>query len=192
MKKTIVLAAAALVMFSCNKEEGKAASTAGFKTAYVDIQKISDEYQEFKDLEDKAKVKTEELGRGLQQKVDRYKLDYAEAANQSQSKGPQWSQLKMQELQKREQELGMEQQAIMKQMQDETKAQNDSVTKKIKDRIAEYGKKNGYDYIYSTADMSSIAYAKEGYDITDKILKELNDNYKTSKPATEAKTEEKK
>lgn len=192
MKKTIVLAVAALVMFSCNKEEGKAASTAGFKTAYVDIQKISEDYQEFKDLEDKAKIKSEELGRGLQQKVDRYKLDYAEAANQSAAKGRQWSELKMQELQKREQELGIEQQAIMKQIQDENKAQNDSVTNKIKKHIADYGKKNGYDYIYSTADVSSIIYAKEGYNITETILKGLNDSYKSSKPATPAKAEEKK
>lgn len=191
MKKTILMAAMALVLFSCNKEETKA-DAAGFKTAYVDIGKISDDYEEFKDLEEKAKIKSDELGRGLQQKVDQYKLDYAEAENQARSKGPQWAQLKVQELQKREQQLGMEQQAIMKQIQDESKAQNDSITNKIKKHIEAYGKKNGYDYIYSTADVSSIIYAKEGYNITDKILKELNDSYKATKPAGEARAEEKK
>jgi len=190
MKKTILMAAMAVIMFSCNKEENKAA--AGFKTAYVDIAKISEGYEEFKDLESKATVKSQEMGRGLQQKVQQYRLDYAEAENQSQAKGPQWTQLKVQELQKREQDLNMEQQALAKQMQEEIKAQNDSVTKKIKKHIETYGKKNGYDYIYSTADLSSIVYAKDNYNITETILKELNDNYKANKKDEPAKEAEKK
>ncbi|SFQ58782.1 periplasmic chaperone for outer membrane proteins Skp [Flavobacterium akiainvivens] len=186
------MAAAALVMFSCNKEEGKTAASAGFKTAYVDIQKISEDYEEFKDLESKLKIKQEELGRGLAQKAQQWKLDYAEAQQLSASKGPQWSQLKGQELQKREQDIAAEQQTLGKQMQDEVLAQNDSVSKKIKKHIEAYGKKNGYDYIYSTSDVSSIIYAKDGYNITDQILKELNDNYKSTRPAEPAKEEKKK
>jgi outer membrane protein len=192
MKKSILIAAAALAMFSCNKEEGKAASTAGFKTAYVDIAKISEGYEEFKDLESKAKIKEDELGRGLQQKAQQWKLDYAEAANLSKSKGPEWSQLKMQELQKREQDIAAEQQSLALELQKEFKGQNDSITSKIKKHIATYAKKNGYDYVYSTADISSIVYAKENYNITEKILKELNDSYKTANPAAPAKAEEKK
>lgn len=188
--KKVVLAAVAVMMFSCNKEESKPA--AGFKTAYVDIGKISDEYEELKDLESKARVKTEEMGRGIQQKAQQWKLDYAEAANQAQSKGPQWAEIKMQELQKREQQITAEQQALGKQMQDEIMAQNDSVLKKIKKHVEEFGKKNGYDYIYSTSDVSSILYAKEGYNITDQVLKDLNDNYKAGKSSGTSIEEKKK
>ena len=91
----------------------------------------------------------------------------------------------------------MRQEAMLKELQGEFGAKNDSLVSKIKKFVADYGKKNGYDYIYGTGDIMSIMYAKEGYDITDKITKELNSNYKGSAKKedaakTEAATEEKK
>ncbi|RZJ68005.1 MAG: OmpH family outer membrane protein, partial [Flavobacterium sp.] len=57
--------------------------------------------------------------------------------------------------------------------------------------IKDYGKKKGFDYIYGTGDAATVLYAKDQYDITDEILKELNDKYKgTAK--TDAPKEEKK
>ena len=189
MKKSFLIIGLALALFSCNKNEGTAA--AGFKTAYVDTAKLSKEYEAFKDLDSQSKIKEEEMGRSLQTKFEQYKQDRAAAENQVQAKGAQWAQLKAQEFQRREQELTMEQQAMAKQLQDEFGVKNDSAVSKMKKHIQEYGKKNGYDYIYSTADVSSVMYAKEGYNITDKVLKELNDGYKGSKPADTAKEEKK-
>ncbi|MEL1246065.1 OmpH family outer membrane protein [Flavobacterium sp. DGU11] len=177
MKKSLLILGFALTLFSCNKET-QAAKTSEFKTAYVNIQILSDSLQEFKDLESQSKVKMEEMGRDLDARVQQFKLEAASFENEAKAKGPQWAQLKGQELQKREQELGMMQQAMTRQLQDEFRPKNDSVTSKMKRFIKDYGKKNGYDYIYATADISSILYAKEGYNITDKILKELNDTYK--------------
>ncbi|AWH84409.1 hypothetical protein HYN59_04440 [Flavobacterium album] len=184
MKKSLLILGLAVTLFSCNKEN-QTAATAGFKTAYVNIQILSDSLQEFKDLESQSKVKMEEMGRDLDARVQQWKLEASSFENEAKVKGPQWAQLKGQELQKREQELNMMQQAMTRQLQDEFRPKNDSVTSKMKRYIKEYGKKNGYDYIYATADISSILYAKDGYNITDKILKELNDSYKGS-----AKTED--
>jgi len=194
MKKSLILLGLALALFSCNNDKGTAAS--GFKTAYVDTSKLSKEYEAFKDLESQSKIKQEEMGRELDVKVQQLKQDYAAAQNEANAKGPQWAQLKAQELQKRERELGMMQEGMVKTLQDEFGAKNDSAVSKMKKYIKDYGKKKGFDYIYGTGDVtSSILYAKDGYDITEEVLKELNSNYKgTAKeePAKDTAAAEKK
>lgn len=178
MKKTLLILGFAMTLFACNKNETPAAS--GFKTAYVDTSKISKEYEAFKDLDSQSKVKQEEMGRELDTKVQQLKMDYASAQSEAQTKGPQWAQLKAQELQKRERELGTMQETMMKTLQDEFGTKNDSAVSQMKKYVKEYGKKKGYDYIYASGDVTSILYAKDGYDITDEVIKDLNSNYKVS------------
>ncbi|MXN92654.1 OmpH family outer membrane protein [Flavobacterium sp. Sd200] len=195
MKKSLVILGFAFALLSCNND--KATTASGFKTAYVDTQKLMEKSEEIKDLDDKRKVKTEEMGRELDEKVQQLKLDYASAQGEANAKGPQWAQLKAQELQKRERELGMLQESMAKQLQDEFGVKRDTVVSQIKKVIKEFGKKKGYDYVYGTGDAASILYAKDSYDVTEEILKELNDKFKGSakaEPAKEdtAKAEEKK
>ncbi len=188
MKKSLLIFSFALALLSCNKEQ---ATATGFKTAYVDTSKLSKDYEEFKDLESQSKVKMEEMGRELDGKVQQWKLEAASFQEEAKTKGPQWAQLKGQELQKREQELNMLQQSMMKQLQDEFGVKNDSAVSKMKKHIRDYGKKKGYDYIYGSGEATnSVLYAKDSYDITNDVLKELNSNYKgTAK--TEAPAEKK-
>lgn len=194
MKKSLLILGFALAVISCNKEAGTTA--AGLKTAYVDTSKLVQDYNEFKDLESQSKTKQEVMGRELETKVQQFKLEAASFQEEARAKGPQWAQLKGQELQKRERELGMMQESMLKQLQEEFGTKNDTLISKIKKYVKDYGKKNGYDYIYGTGDVVSVMYAKEGYDITAKILKELNDSYKgtakkedtaTAAPAKEEK-----
>lgn len=188
MKKSLILLGLSLALLSCNKEQGAAAS--GFKTAYVDTSKLSKDYEAFKDLETQSKVKQEEMGRELDAKVQQLKLDYASAQGEAAAKGQQWAQLKAQELQKREHDLGVMQESMVKTLQDEFGAKNDSAVSKMKKYIADYGKKHGYDYIYGSGDATtSILYAKDGYDITAEVLKELNKEYKGTAKDEPAKTE---
>lgn len=176
MKKTLLILGCALAMIACNKTEGGSAEA---KTAYVDTAKLLDEYQKAKDIESKYKVKSEEMGRELEGKAQQWKLDAASFQREAQAKGPQWAQLKGQELQKREQEIGMMQQAMMQQLQKESGTEMDTLVKQIKKHIKDYGKKNGYEYIYGTGDAATVLYAKDKYDITNTILKDLNDKYKS-------------
>jgi outer membrane protein len=175
MKKSLLILGVALALFSCNKETS--ATAPKHKTAYVDTVKLMEGYEELKDLEDKGKVKSEEMGRELEAKAQQWKMDAASYQNEAKIKGPQWAQLKGQELQKREQELSIMQQSMMKQLQDEFGVKKDTVLSHMRKHIKEYGKKNGFDYIYGTGDAASVLYAKDEYNITDKILKELNATY---------------
>ncbi|MFP9097508.1 OmpH family outer membrane protein [Flavobacterium sp. RHBU_24] len=177
MKKSLLILGAALAMISCNKE---AAAPEGFKTAYVDTAKLVEESEELKDLEAKAKVKEEELGRELQQEARQLQLDAASFQKEAMVKGEQWAQLRGQDLQKRERDLQVKQQAMQEEFSKEFGVKRDTIVSQMKTLIKEFGKKKGYDYVYGTGDAASILYAKDSYDITKEILKQLNDKFKGS------------
>ena len=182
MKKSLLIFGFALAVISCNKEAGST-TAAGLKTAYVDTNKIVQDLDEYKELETK---------------VHQFRLDAASFQEEAQAKGQQWAQLRGQELQKREQELQILQEQMRSELAKEFQPKQDTLVSKIKKFVTAYGKKNGYDYIYGSGDVVSIMYAKEGFDITEKITKELNDSYKGSGKKEETtkvettKTEEKK
>ncbi len=181
MKKIIVAAVLALAVVSCNKTT----EAAVVKTAYVDTSKLMDEYTAAKDIEAKYKAKSQELGKGLQDKVARFQAEAQSFRTNAQANGQAWAQQKGAELAKREQELRYEQDALLQQLQSESGKEMDTLVKKAKQFIKDYGKEKGYDYIYGTGEAVSILYAKDQYDITKDIIKLLNDKY-----ASEGKKEE--
>lgn len=186
MKKSIFIFGLLLAMASCDK----AAEQKEFKTAYVDTSKLMDEYTEAKDIEEKYKSKGEEMGKQLEAEVARFRSEAASFQKNAQTYGPQWAQQKGAELQQKEQELSYAQQAILRQLQDESGKEMDSLVKDVKKIIKEYGKEKGYHYIYGTGDAATVLYAKDEYDITNDVIKLLNDKYK-ARSASEDKKDEK-
>lgn len=189
MKKTLIVSALAFAIFSCNQTQ----ATKEVKTAYVDTSKLLKEYTEAKDIEAKYKAKSEEMGRELEAEVNRFKSEAASFQKNAQANGQVWAQQKGAELQKREQQLSYAQQAILEQLQQESGTEMDSLVINVKKFIKDYGKEKGYDYIYGTGEAVSILYAQDKYDITNEIVKSLNEKYKseakpeTKKPAAPAK-----
>ncbi|QYJ69026.1 OmpH family outer membrane protein [Flavobacterium litorale] len=188
MKKSLILLAAAFAMISCKEET---TSTSGLKTAYIDTIELMNEYEELKDWESKGNIKKAEMERELTEEGRQLELDAASFQNEAKSKGMQWAELKYQELQKRQRDLGIKQESMYVQLQKEFGVQRDTIIIQMKDYIKEYAKKEGYDYVYGTGDAASILYGKEEYDITDVILKELNDRYKNGATKTEGTLEAK-
>ncbi|WP_121362737.1 OmpH family outer membrane protein [Flavobacterium johnsoniae] len=191
MKKALAIIALSILVVSCNK----ATEVKEVKTAYIDTSVLMKEYTEAKDLEAKYKAQAEEKGRQLQAEISRFKQDAANFQSQAQANGQQWAQQRGAELQKREQQLGYAQQALSQQLQQESGVEMDSLVSGVKKFIKEYGKKNGYSYIYGTGDAATVLYAEDKYDITKEVVKALNDKYKASPKAEEkapAKKEETK
>ena len=54
----------------------------------------------------------------------------------------------------------------------------DSIVSQVKKEIKAYGKKNGYSYILGGGEGGSVLYGTETNDLTEEIVKLLNDNYK--------------
>ncbi|MFT3794491.1 OmpH family outer membrane protein [Flavobacterium sp.] len=191
MKKSIVLIALAVSIISCNQ---KAADVKEIKTAYVDTSKLMEEYTEAKDLEAKYKAKSEEMGRELEAEINKFKAEASNFQRNAQANGQAWAQQKGAELSKREQQLSYAQEAMLRQLRQEQGVEADSMVSKVKKFIKDYGKKNGYAYVFGTGEAVSILYAEEKYDITKDVTKLLNDQYKSEgkKEEGDVKAEAKK
>lgn len=183
MKQLFLIAIAAVTLASCNKT----AEAKDFKTAYVDTARLMEEYTESKDIEAKYKAKSAEMGKELEAEIARFKSDAASFQKNAQANGQAWAQQKGAELQRREQQLTYAQQGMLQQLQRESGTEMDSLVKRVKTFIKDYGKDKGYEYIYGTGESANVLYAKDQYDITNEIVKLLNDKYKKSPETTETK-----
>lgn len=194
MKKSLLIIALALSIISCNKET-QTTEAAAFKTAYIDTSKLLDEYTEAKDVEEKYKAKSEEAARKFEVQEANFKADAAYFEKNAQANGQAWAQQKGAELQQRQQQLQYAAQNVGQQLQMELGTEMDTLVKNVKKFIKDYGKEKGYDYVYGTGEAVSILYAKDSYDITDEVVKLLNDKYSAAakkEETTETKKEEKK
>lgn len=193
MKKTIAIFALAASIISCNKTETKNEST-GLKTASVDTESLMKEYTEAKDLTEKFKAKSEVEGKKLDEAQTRFNIEVENFKKNAKANGPEWYQQKGAELQQQEQQIQYYAQQVDAKLRQEQGAEMDTLVKSIKKFITEYGKKNGYDYIYVSGDGGALLYNKESYDITKDIVKLLNEKYESAdkKEATPEKKPEAK
>jgi outer membrane protein len=193
MKKSLLIIALAVLIFSCNKEQAGAVTSNELKTAYVDTGKLMEEYTEAKDLEAKFKAKSEVEAKKFEVEEANFKAEVANFQKNAQANGQAWAQQKNAELEQKQQRLQYAAQSVGQQLQTDNASEMDSLVKGVKTFIKAYGKEKGYDYLYGTGDAATVLYAKEQYDITKEVIKLLNDNYaKGSKSALEqdAKKEE--
>jgi len=178
MKKILSLCAFALVLISCQETT---TSKADFKTGYIDTSVLLEKYEKFKDENEKFKVKSEELGRPLESKARQLQAEKDAFQRNAQVNGQAWAQQKYTELQQREQQILQERDQVLGKIQAEGGKLQDTLIKQVKKYIRDFGKKEKFDYIFTTSeDAPSVIYAKENYNLTDKILKQLNEEYKAT------------
>ena len=178
MKKVLVGIAMMVAIVSCNKTtEAK-----DFKTAYIDTNKLLEESTEAKDIKAKYEAIAEEKGARLKVEVDKLEAEKNAFQANAQKNGQAWAQQKYGELQQREQQILQERDQVLAQIQTEGGKLQDTLIKQVKKYIKDFGKKEKFDYIFTTSeDAPSVIYAKDSYNLTDKLLKELNDQYKATK-----------
>ena len=166
MNKVVLSVALVLSLISCQQSQ---------KIAYVDNSKLLDEYQEKKDLEEllKGKINQYQARRDSISQAFQVKAQAFEA--QAKSLAPAVAQQKFEELskesQKLQQQLRIEEQAI----QEESRTKMDTLLKKVKNFIKEYGQKHDYDFILGANDGGSVHYGKKDKDITSDVVKALNE-----------------
>ncbi len=170
MKKILLMALVATVMQSCNQQAEK--------TGYINNTKVVTDYTVMKTAQEKWTKRNEELRLELEEKAKQFQSEVQGFQNISKSMNKANQEKKQNELLAKQQQLQQEQQIRIKAIQDGSQKEIDSIITTVKDYIREYGKKNGYTYIYGDNESSNILYAKEGLEITDKVLEELNSSDK--------------
>ncbi|MBT8293988.1 MAG: OmpH family outer membrane protein [Eudoraea sp.] len=166
--KKIVLAMFLIAAAACEQN----------KIGFVDNVKLMDGYQEKMDIEARYKVKAEALNKKRDSISQAFQLE----AQAFQTKAQSMAQDKAQEeyglLQQRGQFIGQQLQQEEQQMQSEGQTEMDSLISRVKKEISGYGKSNGYTYILSGGEGGSVLYGTDTKDLTQDILKILNDKYK--------------
>src|SRR5690554_4954671 len=185
MKKIILTAVAIIGLVSCNNTQQQTENTQG-KTAYIDTSKLLKEYQEAKDIEAKYKAKEDQMSKELETELTKLEAEIDYVKKNAQAKGQEWFQKNAMALQEKEQRLMYVQQGLQQQLSSEYSKEADSLVKNVKQFVKDYGKEKGYDYIYGTNEATNtILYAKDGQEITDEVIKLLNEKYSAKKPKEE-------
>ena len=148
------------------------------KIGYVDNGKLMDKYQEKIDVEADFKIKAD----ALSQKRDSISKAFQAEAQAFQSEAEKMPQKKAQEqygqMQQRGQMIGQQLQQEDQQLQAAGQTEMDSIVSKVKKEVQAYGKANGYSYILGGGDGGSVLYGEESKDVTDEVVKLLNEKYK--------------
>ncbi len=165
--KKLVLAVVFLTVLSCQQE----------KIAFVDNVKLMNAYQEKTDIENRFKTRSDKFNK----KRDSISQAFQIEAQAFQTKAQKLSQQKAQEeysaLQQRSQFIGQQLQQEEQELQMKGQTEMDSLVSKVKKEIKAYGESNGYAYILSGGDGGAVLYGKDAHDVTDDIVKILNDKY---------------
>lgn len=168
MKKSILsVFALAAILVSCNEQ----------KLAYVDTSKVIEEYKEMKDVEaeftsksDAVRNQLDSIGQAFQQEVQAYQSGMG-SMSEAQRKA------KEQELMQKQQMIQQRQQMQTNQLRQESSQIMDSLVEKVKTYVKDYGKDHGYSMVFGSNEGTTVMYAEDGMDITEEILKELNNGY---------------
>ncbi|WP_109302043.1 OmpH family outer membrane protein [Aquimarina sp. AU474] len=166
MKKFLWIASAVLILTSCNQQVEK--------TGYVNNTKVVSDFKEMKTAQEKWTKRNNEVRAELEEKAKQFQIEVQGFQNIANSMSKSNREKKQQELMVKQQGLQREQQAKMQEIQKGSQQEIDSIIGKVKDFIKDYGKKNGYTYIYGDTEVSNILYGKEELDITEKVIIELN------------------
>lgn len=169
MKRILVVITILMFASACQEQA---------KIAFINNGDVINEYQEKKDLEEKFKVKDE----AFKKKTDSISQAFQLEAQQFQLKAQKMSQKKAQEeynaLGQKQQLLQQQLQFEQQQMQQAFNTEIDSVIKKVKSFVKDYGKKNGYTYILGSNEAGSVMYGEETNDLSQTIIDALNASYK--------------
>lgn len=158
-----------LVIVSCQEQQ---------KIGYVDNVKMMEDYQEKKDFDGRYEV----INGAFAKKKDSISQAFQMEMQAFQMKAQKMRESKAQEeyasIQQRAQQIGQmlqqEEQSLMATAQVEL----DTMVSMVKKEIKAYGETNKYTYILGGGDGGSVLYGTEVNDLTEEIVKTLNDKYK--------------
>ncbi len=148
------------------------------KIGYVDNEEILNDYQAKIDVEAKFKKKAEALTKKRDSISQAFQIEASAFQAKAQSMPQKKAQQEYQVLQQKGQFIGQQIQQEEQQLQLASQTEIDSIISDVKEEIRKYGETNGYSYILSGGENGSVLFGNEKDEVTEAVLKILNDNYK--------------
>ena len=151
------------------------------KIAYVDSARIINEYkgsaEAKKAFQSKAQVwqtNIDTLTNEVKHSIQKYEKSIA-------TMSPKEQDLNKQLIQSKQKQLADYQRAIQENAKEEDGKLTQSIVSEINAYLAIYGKKHNYKMILIANQSGTIAYAREGLDITSQVIEDLNSEYSVGK-----------
>jgi len=151
-----------------------------FKIAYFEMDSIENHYEFLKDVRNTLRTLEQKKGNELNQLRNAGHAKIMEYQKRGNSMTEQEIAQANEEIMKLDNELKAQEQIKSQELQDESIKKIQEVKKTIEAYLKEYNKDKNYSYILSSS--SDIIYLKDtAYDITQDIIKGLNEEYKKKK-----------
>ncbi len=165
--KKICLALPLLILLACNQN----------KIGFVDTVRLMDNSKEKMDIEVEYQQKTNALNKKRDSISQAFQIEAQALQTKSKSMSQQKAQEEYELFQQKGQFIGQQLQQEEQILQQAGQAEMDSLVSKVRSEISTYGENNGYTYILGGGEGGSVLYGVEGQDLTDEILKIINDKY---------------
>jgi outer membrane protein len=148
----------------------------GLKIAYVNGDSILNNFTEFKSESEAMEIRQRQAEEDLQKKGAALEKEFMAYQQRAQKGTMTGKEMEAQEryLSGKQEAILTERDKIAKEILDETSAINDRLQKVIHDILNEIKEEEGYDFILSYIQGGPILVADEKYDITERVLTELN------------------
>ncbi|MFN3784497.1 MAG: OmpH family outer membrane protein [Spirosomataceae bacterium] len=189
MKKiTLLVLGLAVATVACNKDAGTDAAKAqpAGRIVYVNTDTLLNNYDYYKDVVKEFQNKQFQLENELQRKGQSFQNEVALFQRRVQAGGmsQEQAQTTQQQLAQKEQNLMMYRDNAANNLAVEQGQKTDELLTKIQEYLAKYNAGDKYDMVIGYSKGGGVLYAKEDLDITQDVLKGLNEDYAKTKKST--------
>jgi len=184
-----LLMAAVVVSCNNNKEKAKdsppAATTAEAKAdkiVFVNSDSLVNNYDYFKEIKSKLEVKSKNAQQDLSSKGSAFQREVAEYQQKAKDMSADERASTEQRLARKQQELAAFNQNASSALANESAAENEKLYDKVAEYLKTYAKQKGYKMVLTYSKSNpSLLFADESLDVTQDVVKGLNEAYKKDK-----------
>jgi outer membrane protein len=151
-----------------------------FRIAYFDMDSIERNYDYLRNVKNELKAKEGELNGQLNTLKNKYMSKVTKFQQEAQTMTQERQGSMQKDLLQEQKVIQNKEQAINSELQDESFKKMQNVNKTIEDFLKEFNKNKEYAYILGYQS-GTIYYKDPRYDITNTVLKGLNESYKNKK-----------
>lgn len=195
MKKIVALfLGLGVALMGCDKKGGETTSASGQpsgRIVYVNTDTLLNNYEYYKDVVKEFENKSFALDNELQRKAQSFQNEVALFQRRVQAGGLSEQQALTQQaaLQKKEQDIMMYRENAAGNLQQDQAKKTDELLNKIHEYLKNYNASDRYDMVIGYSKGGGVLYAKEDLDITQEVLKGLNEEYKSAQKKGDAKAD---
>src|SRR5687767_6034073 len=178
----LVLLLVAATLYACEKKSSanvdiSNTDSAGLKIAYINSDSVLNNFETFKEQKVSMEARQKKAEDDLMKKgaaIEREIMTYQQQAQKGTMTGKEME-AREKYLTSRQEAFIAERDQVAQSLMDETNEINKQLRKDVDAILIDIKEKEGYDFILSYIEGGTILVADEKYDITERVIKELNE-----------------